>query len=870
MSDVVTVAKIPSMIRGDLREVVRYSLVPGSTVRSVIGPFARELTAQGYADFVVMRNGHPVEDLDAPVAPGDFLSISVKHGELITGLIWIALMNVGMYGMALHVAAYVLTGALLVGAGLLVNTFLGAPKPSDAAKLNDSPSYGFSGTNPTQAGYPVPVVYGHVATTPPVLASYRTVDATDYSMWQWLLFAATVGPTNNALTASDVLVGDEELDTLESYGFSATDGSTAPALAELAWFTQIRHDRVSTRNLSYNYEFNLDTLGSCDSVHLIVECPNGIFRVDSEGNVQNMTVVLEVSYALQGESRASMVAAQGTITLTGIPTAGFDTLTIDTVTWTFVELRGNAGEITVGLDADATAGNIVTAITADATTVTAARGTGNTVVVTAATAGSAGNSLVFTESADNLAVNGSGTLGGTTAGSDGAYVDWTLTEDRTAAVRFSYDLTFPARGKYTVYLRRKTADDPESDSKQRSTTSLISFQEILGIQQSYPGIQAVGVALKADQNLSGQIPAIQIIQERTSLSVPSWDNLTTMTVNPSNPAWAAYAAMTDGYTGRKISPLQLVQSAWEDWEDWCDGLVEGNKRAQCNIVFDERGNFGDHCLAYIEAVGRAKIIQYGDLWTVVVDKPRTPSYSFSSGNIIAGSFGWESYEDAEKVDAVEIVYWDKDKRFRERRVLAKASWYEALTTQPRVASIELRGCNNADQATREAIFRVQKTEMVTRHGSLEVLPQGIFIERGDVVEIIHPTNQQGFGGRLARDHTAASTIYLDQLVTLPAATYSGKAKLYVIDPDGTRFELTVTGPWDTETQTITIAETYTGYRFDCFAIGRPNDEKLQYQVCNRKVVPASQDKAERIAIEFCEYVDAMFYHADYGSGAVAI
>lgn len=869
------VVKVKNLLRPDLREFKTYDAddLP-MTVADSVAEFEQQLRADGFDKLVVTRNGHIIEEpYLEKVEDGDLITISVKHG-FFAAAGW--LLGFTMF-WGNTMLTTLLAGALMVGAGLLVKTFMGAPKPSNKTDGMDSPSYGFSGTNPTQAGYPVPVVYGYTKTVCPVLASYRSIDPNwvvppyDYSMWQWVLFAACVGSTNVPITADRVLAGDEVITTLNNYAFAITDGSNSPSAAELTWFQKVYHDRIFNRILVYNYEFTLNTLWDCDSVDMIMEFSSGLFRMNDEGSILTKTVVFEVSYALTGGVRAPKVAAQGTISLTGLPTADVDTITIDTITWTFVVTRTGVGEIEIGADADATADNIITAITADIATVTAARGTGNTVVVTAATAGAAGNSIVFTEVASNLTVDGSGNLGTTTAGSDGAYSTWTCGESRTSACRSVCTVTFPARGKYTVYVRRTTADDPTSDSKQRSIATLISFLEILNIQQTYPGIQTVAIGMKADDNISGQIPTISIIQERTSLTVPDWDNVGTMVVDPSIPAYAAYAAMTDAITGRKISPLDINQTAWEEWAAWTEVVMSsGYKRAQFNMAFDEKGNFGDNCLAYIEEVGRAKIVQYGDTWTVIIDKPKTSSYSFSSGNILKGSFKWEGYEDAEKVDAVEMVYWDKDKMFKKTSVLSKASWYDVLTTQPNVASIELRACNNFDQATREATFRMQKTEMITRHGQLEVGIQAIFCERGDVTDIIHPTNKYGFGGKLVRDCSASTTIYLDQLITLSTASYSGKAKIFLIDPDGVRHELTITGPFDVETQYVTVSTAYTGERFDTFAIGRPNDEKLLYQIVNKKVVPADENKMERIQIEFVEYVDEVFYHASWGSGLVAI
>ena len=116
------------------------------------------------------------------------------------------------------------------------------------------------------------------------------------------------------------------------------------------------------------------------------------------------------------------VAAQGTITMSGVATAD-ETFVIDTQTFTWKSSRTGTGEVTIGASAAEAVTNIVAAVTADLATVTAVDGAGDTVVITAATAGSAGNSIVFTEASTNTAVDGTGTLGGTIAGADGTLTD---------------------------------------------------------------------------------------------------------------------------------------------------------------------------------------------------------------------------------------------------------------------------------------------------------------------------------------------------------------------------------------------------------------------------------------------------------------
>jgi len=116
------------------------------------------------------------------------------------------------------------------------------------------------------------------------------------------------------------------------------------------------------------------------------------------------------------------VAAVGTITVSGTPVAD-ETMVIGGRTYTFKAARGGVGEITLDANNATQVLNIIAATDLDSTDVVCTDGTGDTVVVTAATKGVAGNSLPLTESATGIAVNGTGTLGATVAGVDGTVAE---------------------------------------------------------------------------------------------------------------------------------------------------------------------------------------------------------------------------------------------------------------------------------------------------------------------------------------------------------------------------------------------------------------------------------------------------------------
>ncbi len=924
MQEFVTVAKIPYLLRPDLREFKHVPYHKCLTVQEAVGSYFDDLEKLGFREYVITKEGYQVENLNALTKPGDFIAVSVRHGIEVTA-VFLA-MGVTMTAATGATIAGIVNTAILVGIGFLVQTFMPKPTPKNAP--NDSPTYSIDPANRMTEGQPLPVVYGYVATYPSIIASYRRV-ASDYNMWSHILYALQTGPTTHTLYTDSVYLNDEVITSYSDY----------------YWYTTSGH---------------WDLYGQ-------FSVPDG--DVSSlQGTVNNSVSDEFFPYAYQDRAfdhiitKGSKPTYSGTVAtnvLTGstsTPEAGSTVAITDsdgnTETWTFqLAARSNPYEVQIGGDTDTAMTNLASAIYTDSAKVTASYSS-YVVTISLRLQGIFGNSYTLAASVDTyFTANSSYFYNGvdphfisgtnifsarTNSKCDSVilfvefpygklymddngdpinyvisfeygyktpdqtedsitWVPWTPSGKGTQAVRVETTITLPTRDIYDIYLLRVSDDDASDDLKRHSTSVVTGLVERISLFQQFPGIRCGVLSLKSSEKIGRTVPTLKVVQNTTSINVRNWADTGAMTVNCTNPAWAAYDAFTNPYTGRNISPTKLNQSAWEDWVAYCDEVVWSDyKRAQINIVFDESGPFGDACLKHIEDVGRAKVVQFGSTWTVIIDKPRGSrssagtdtidvSYLFSAGNIVPGTFEWQGFEDSEKVDAIELSYWDKDHGFKKKSVLQKASWYETLDKEPNVAQIEIRGCNNREQAKREALFRMQKTEYITRHGSLQTTIAAMAVERGDVVAIIHPTNRYGFSGRLTQDHTSATTIYIDQWINMTANDYSARAKLFIVDPNGVEYQFDVDGPfgtntnyitissgqyWDNDSQTWVSVSSYTGYKFDTFAIGRPNDEKLYYQIMNKRIIQATDTRQATMEFEFVEYNPNVFYNIAYGTNPI--
>ncbi len=163
------------------------------------------------------------------------------------------------------------------------------------------------------------------------------------------------------------------------------------------------------------------------------QAPGAAIRINVNGNA----VRVRLAGTIAAES------AVGTLTTDNTEVVDGDTVTIGARTYRFKNTMAQAYDVKRdGTTADTTMGNLIKAINATGTpgseyytgtlihpTVTAGALASHAFTVTANTAGSAGNAIVFTENSIHLSVNGSGTLvQGTNAGA----ITTTAADIRTA------------------------------------------------------------------------------------------------------------------------------------------------------------------------------------------------------------------------------------------------------------------------------------------------------------------------------------------------------------------------------------------------------------------------------------------------------
>lgn len=166
-----------------------------------------------------------------------------------------------------------------------------------------------------------------------------------------------------------------------------------------------------------------------------------VYEFDIDGSVASGNIAVGIS--------SFSTISQGTITITGTP-LDQEKMTVGNVEYTFVAVRTVAGEITIDSDNDNQRDNIISAINADSTDVTAQSGGSGLVTVLAAEDGAAGNLITFTENVTGLAMNGDGTLGGTQKAMDCDAINAVAKLLSTFNANTAYDITGVADGTNAI------------------------------------------------------------------------------------------------------------------------------------------------------------------------------------------------------------------------------------------------------------------------------------------------------------------------------------------------------------------------------------------------------------------------------------
>jgi len=415
---------------------------------------------------------------------------------------------------------------------------------------------------------------------------------------------------------------------------------------------------------------------------------------------------------------------------------------------------------------------------------------------------------------------------------------------------------------------RKASTSYTSSMEFSNVTRLYSVAASRRLSLAYPGTALLGLQIAAQEKLS-QVPSVNVICSRMTAELPYWtgSEYGTFEADLSNPAWAAWDLMTNGRYGLGIDARDMDRDSWIEWANYCDVLVpipgssETERRASVNVVFDEKNKNGWELLDQIFQIGRAIHVQHGSTHYVRLDCPRDPVMHVSSAMCISGSVKVEWLDPQTKPDRVIIEYLDEDKQYVKQAQSAESEGYDSTENEYRkVDSVFVPAITRAGQARREAIFRLQKQRAAIKRYAWDMDIEAVCLEVGDVVTLQSGSNRFVYGGVIRG--VDGTSVTLDKTVLLRESVY-GAGTPAVLRSRALRtdaaIEVELTGPYDVETQTITIAQATSGLEAGApYAIARAEDADLV------EIDSISVTDEGKIRITGTLYDPDAYYHDDYG------
>ena len=328
------------------RTITTRAHVPGMTYRQYLAQQFRLPPAD--LDICAAVNGAvlPAAALDRPAAPGDSIvcAFAMRGGRVLYAVpgfqAWGALANADVPGLnsdtqksiarttallavmavgAMSAAGIGGVAGLITGGGIALSGAVAVnamvpQAPADFGGVGaDSATYGWEAkSNPTREGNPLPVLYGRVRVTPPVIAQSVSVGASIgqsgaryYDQYLNMLFAVAEGPLT---TLSDVEINDQPL-----ANFTAAEIETrlgASSQSPLTYWVDTAAENAVNRQLSGTSYVTVTTDGTAvQGLGVGMSWPVGLMRAG--GDVRTQRFSLE--YRLAGSSGAWLPFTNGPI-----------------------------------------------------------------------------------------------------------------------------------------------------------------------------------------------------------------------------------------------------------------------------------------------------------------------------------------------------------------------------------------------------------------------------------------------------------------------------------------------------------------------------------------------------------------------------
>lgn len=318
-------------------------------------------------------------------------------------------------------------------------------------------------------------------------------------------------------------------------------------------------------------------------------------------------------------------------------------------------------------------------------------------------------------------------------------------------------------------IRIKFSEDPGLGPNVAGACNWTIVEEGYSHKPSYPRTACAAVKMLATESLAGGVPQIKVMAERKYIMAYNSIDGEWQAKPASNPAWAAYdilvrpifddSALNDledeegnvtplfdedtltfavdptDYLREEAFPHERVKySDFADWAEFCD-----EEQITMSMYFDGTSSVTD-CLQYLCDIGRAGIVNRGNVIGVVVDRSAVnmdnlnnpvPLFKFDDSNVVAGTYS-ENYSDRSNFPTeVQVTYFDREREYSRKSVIVRN---DDSIVNHNTKDITLYACDDRDVALRHAEYILNMNLIKKGYawtGDLDSMP----LDMGDLVSI---------------------------------------------------------------------------------------------------------------------------------------
>ena len=298
-----------------------------------------------------------------------------------------------------------------------------------------------------------------------------------------------------------------------------------------------------------------------------------------------------------------------------------------------------------------------------------------------------------------------------------------------------------------IRISRVTPDSTSSNTVNK--IQLQSYAEVIDAKFRYPLTGLVFVEFDSEL-FPSRMPNISTRKRWKIINVPTnydpisrtyngkWDG-TWKKAWSNNPAFILYDLITNQRYGLDQRELGIALDKWSIYEaaQYCDQLVPDGKggmepRYLCDVVIQSQTE-AYQLIRDICSIFRGMSFWNGESLSVVIDKPRDPSYIFTNDNVVNGDFSYTFASEKSMYTQCNVTF-DDEQNLYNQDVEGVFDVEAAMRFGHNPTSITAIGCTRRSEANRRGRW-VLKTNLRSTTVNFATGLEGMIPSIGDVIAI---------------------------------------------------------------------------------------------------------------------------------------